>query len=103
MNKIAKSGPIINPFKIVTRTIMRFYLVLFTVIVVGGLIVAVITLTEILTKPQLIKDTAVQQGSPTSQELVEQATRNRLSKLQVSSNNTLQDMVSSIRPNPFSE
>lgn len=99
-----KTGPVLNPFKIVTRTITRFYLVLFMVTVVGGLIIAVITLNDILSRPQTIKGTSAQINQTANQSQDELLLISRLNKFETSSSNTnFQNITPTSRPNPFSE
>lgn len=88
-----------NPLKVTSTTIKRYNLVIFIVMVVGGLIASIMILNNILTQP------AVVTTDPTTNSAVtfDQVTISRLSKLETSANNASYNTLSSARINPFSE
>jgi len=88
-----------NPLKVMSTAIKRYNLVLFIVMVVGGLIASIMILNNILTQP------AVVTTDPTTSSAVtfDQVTISRLSKLETSANNASYNTLPSARINPFSE
>ena len=96
-----KNLSIINPSKIITQTLIRFYLVLFVMLVSGGLIAAVLILTSILTPPSdnsLLTTSTIPRVSAFNQ-----ATVTKLNSLRTSA--TIQASASPVNQvrNPFWE
>ncbi|HEU4831029.1 MAG TPA: hypothetical protein VFS65_02570 [Candidatus Saccharimonadales bacterium] len=89
MNKTLSIGSII-------KTLRRYHLTLFIVVVVGGLIVAVLTLNTIIDRS--INGSGIVGGPGATS--FDQATINRLNNLGSDSNN---QMPTSGRVNPFTE
>lgn len=85
-------------FKPVIDTFKRLNLIIFIVTIVGGLIFAVITLTNILQQP-----TSDSKKASSTSETLDQATVNRLNKLKPSSENLSTQSLPSGRLNPFTE
>jgi len=92
----------INPIISFTSFIKRYNFILFIVIAVGGLIFAILLLTEILTQP--VNNLQPASTSSTSSDTVtfDQTTINRINNLKTSDNNT-NPVLPSGRINPFSE
>ena len=93
-----KKNSTINPLTYIVDLLSRFNLVIFIVIVAGGLIASIIILNNILTQPYTSK--AVANPSETS---FDQTVENRLLKLETSTNNVNYKNLPSGRINPFSE
>jgi hypothetical protein len=93
-----KKNLITNPFRPIVNMIKRSSFVIFVVVVASGLVVSVLTLTNILINPL--------GGGPSSKSTVttgfDQATINRLNKLTESSNSSKDQTLPSGRINPFS-
>lgn len=94
-----KNNSIINPFNQFVRLIHRYNLVLFIVLVAGGLIASVIILNNILTQPSSNNVGSSNNNSTTS----DQSTINRLTNLETSTSNNSYQTLPSGRVNPFSE
>jgi len=95
-----------NPFKPIVTLIKRFNLTLFIVIVVGGLIVSIMILTNIVNKPyeevNVNTTTTATPTSTTESATFDQTTINRLVKFETSDKNTNYQSLPSGRTEPFS-
>lgn len=93
-----KNKSITHPFRPIVNLIKRSSFVIFVIVVTGGLVISVLTLTNILINPL--------GGDSTSSTTVttgfDQATINRLNKLTESSNSSKDQALPSGRINPFS-
>lgn len=87
-----------NLFSIILNFLGRYSLVLFIVLVVGGLSVCIIILYNILTQPYVDSGASGAAGSAFDQSTIDQ-----LSKLEFSSKNHNYLNLPSGRLNPFSE
>lgn len=91
-----------NPLKPIINTITRFNLVIFILIVVGGLIISILILNDILRLPY---DTSnyKSSNSGTVKITFDETTILRLEKLKKSSDNSTNQPLPPGRINPFSE
>ena len=96
-----KNISIINPFKLITQTLIRFYLVLFVIVVSGGLIAAVLILTSILT-PQSDTDLFTNSAIPKAS-VFNQAVVTKLTSLHTSGTNPASTRPVTQLRNPFWE
>lgn len=92
---------IMNMMRIIKDIFNRVSLLLFIIIVTGGLIVSVITLNDILTSQQA-NDNVVSKNN-NNKVVADQTTINGLNKLKKSSDNTTAKTLPSGRINPFAE
>jgi len=88
-----------NPMKPVSDFLSRYNLVIFIIIIVGGLIAAILDLSYILRSPYSTTDS---NNTTNNNITLDNATINKLNKMKVSSENTTQTLPSG-RTNPFSE
>jgi len=82
-----------------STAIKRYNLVLFIVMVVGGLIASIMILNNILNQPAAVTTDSTTNSAVT----FDQVTISRLSKLETSANNASYNTLPSVRINPFSE
>ena len=94
-----KNNPTTHIFKSIADIFNRLNLVLFIIVVAGGLIFAIITLSNVLEHPP--SDSS--QTSGVNAQFIDQATLNRLNKLNNSSDSSGNQVLPSGRINPFSE
>lgn len=87
-----------NPFKPIINLFSRFNLVIFIVVVVGGLITSVLILTKILNVPYASTST-----SNTNTTTFDESTIVRLETLKTSSDNVVDQQLPDGRINLFSE
>ena len=103
--KDIKDISITYPLKELGKLFYRYNLVIFIVLVTGGLIYSIIILNNIITQPN--DDSLPNTGSSSSLSpnisSFDQSTINRLQKLETSANNTNYQTLPSGRINPFSE
>lgn len=93
-----KNNSINNPLKQFVNLLSRYNLVIFIVLVTGGLILSIIMLNNILTQPY-----SNNTEPSTTVTTFDQLTINRLVKLETSAKNTNYRTLPSGRINPFSE
>ena len=103
--KDIKNISITYPLKVLGKLFYRYNLVIFIILVTGGLIYSIIILNNIITQPNNVTLPGPS-PSPSSSPYVssfDQSTINRLQKLETSANNTNYQTLPSGRINPFSE
>ncbi len=91
--------------KKIGNVIYRYNLVIFIVLVAGGLISSILILNNIITQPNTSSTTITSTNttSTSTNTSVDQQTANRLLKLENSTNNTSYKTLPSGRTNPFGE
>jgi len=93
----------INPIKSILNLIKRYNLVIFIVILAGGLTFAIIALTEMLNGPTVIITQSTVVSDTVDIITFDQTTINRINNLKTAEENSGEQVLPSGRLNPFSE